>query len=198
MSGVSLSKGAKVSLTKEAGASKIGTLSFGLGWTGQRGGLFGIGPAKSVDLDASCVVVRNGAIEDAIWFGQLSGARNRIRHSGDDRTGLSAPKSDNEIITVDADKLPIGTILVFTVNSYSGQRFSTLASAYIRITDDKTGRELARFNLRDFGNHTGLIVGALLVKEGDYEFQAIEQVVEGRTVRDLFTPIRRLVNEGHA
>lgn len=189
---ISLEKNQKVSLVKAADGRALDTISFGLGWSGKARGLFGLGTKKNIDLDASCVVVRNGFILESIWFGGLRNAARTIRHSGDDRTGRHGTSTDNEIITVDANHQGVGDILVFTVNSFSGERFSELSDAHLRITDDSTGTELVRFRLSDFGNHTGLIVGALLIKPSDYEFQAIEKVVEGRRVHDLHREILRL------
>lgn len=189
MASVSLAKGNKVSLTKLAEGRKLSTLSFGLGWTPKGRGIFGMGRSQDIDLDASCAVTRDGRIVDAVYFGSrgLRSLDGFIRHSGDDRSGRGGftGVKDNEIITVDADRLPVDTILVFTVNSFSGERFSQLAEAYIRITDDATNQELARFSLTGFGDYTGLIVGGLRIKQGDYEFQAIEKVANGRTVGDL-------------
>ena len=77
---VSLQKGQKISLDKEAGTA-LTHIKMGLGWDvaqapksgGFLGGLFGGGGGNdSIDLDASCIMFdANKQPIDAIWFHQL-------------------------------------------------------------------------------------------------------------------------------
>ena len=71
---VSLQKGQKISLDKEAGV-KLTKIIMGLGWDGVKSkGFLGFGGGKSVDidLDASCILFDvQGNQVDAVWFRQL-------------------------------------------------------------------------------------------------------------------------------
>ena len=79
---VSLQKGQKISLSKEAGG-ELTQVKLGLGWDvaqnpqdkkgGFLGKLFGGGSGgDSIDLDASCIMFdANKQAVDAIWFSQL-------------------------------------------------------------------------------------------------------------------------------
>ena len=96
---VSLQKGQKISLSKEAGGT-LTQVKLGLGWdvaqapqaqkTGLLGKLFGGGSGgeDTIDLDASCIMFdSNKQAVDAIWFGQLQSKDGSILHTGDNRTG---------------------------------------------------------------------------------------------------------------
>ncbi|MBM3204263.1 TerD family protein, partial [Candidatus Woesearchaeota archaeon] len=90
--GVSLQKGQKISLEKEAGGA-LSRIVMGLGWDsgkpasrGLLGGLFGGGGTEDIDLDASCILFDEaGNPQDVVWFRQLASQDGSIRHTGDNR-----------------------------------------------------------------------------------------------------------------
>ena len=112
---VSLQKGQKISLSKEAGG-ELTQVKLGLGWDvfqgpqekkgGFLGKLFGGGSGgDSIDLDASCIMFdANKQAVDAIWFSQLKSKDGSIVHTGDNRTGDG--DGDDEVINVDLSKVP--------------------------------------------------------------------------------------------
>jgi tellurium resistance protein TerZ len=187
---ISLTKGQKVSLSKD-GAS-LNRIFMGLGWDvakkgGFLGGLLG-GGGGDIDLDASCLVFdESGALVDQIWFRQLQGVGGAITHSGDNLTG--AGDGDDETIKVDLSKLP-GSIksLVFTVNSFRGQTFDRVENAYCRIVDDVSGNELAKFSLSEAGSHTGMLMTKVYRHNGEWKVHAIGEKTTGKTFHD-FMPI---------
>jgi tellurium resistance protein TerZ len=171
---VSLSKGQKISLDKEAG-STLTKITMGLGWDAIKSkGLFGFGSkTETVDLDASCVLFdeANNAI-DTVWFRQLKSKDGSIVHTGDNRTG--AGDGDDEQIIVDLSKVPANVkSLVFTVNSFTGQSFAQIENAFCRIINAADNKEVARYDLSVQGSHTAQIMTKLYRHNGEWKMHAI-------------------------
>ena len=116
-----------------------------------------------------------------MYFGNLHHASGAINHAGDNLTG--GGEGDDEQIMVDLSKLPaeIGK-LVFVVNIYDAnvrkQHFGLIRNAFIRLVDVAANSELCRFNLtEDYSGMTGLIVGEIYRRDGEWKFNAIGQGV---------------------
>ncbi|MFE5482877.1 TerD family protein [Streptomyces sp. NPDC056527] len=178
---VSLQKNQTVSLVK-GGRPLLSQVKMGLGWEPAYRG-------KDIDLDASVIAYgpqRNHL--DSCYFGKLSILNGAIKHSGDNLTGEGA--GDDEVIVVDLGRLPAdATGLVFTVNSFSGQKFTEVAKAYCRLMDAATGEELVRFDLTTAEPQTGVMM-AKLIKQftGEWEMTAMGDFVKSRTVRGMVKP----------
>ncbi|MDO4896431.1 MAG: TerD family protein [Moraxella sp.] len=194
---VNLQKGQKISLEKEAGGA-LSHIQMGLGWdvasTKSSGGFFsglfgGGGNDGSIDLDAS-VVLFNTAKQpvDVVYFGQLQSKDGTITHTGDNRTG--AGDGDDEVIKVNLSAVPADVqTLVFTVNSFTGQSFETVANAYCRIVNGGNGSEIARYNLSAQGSHTAMIMAKVYRHNGEWKMHAIGETANGRTFNDLIPAI---------
>lgn len=189
---VSLTKGQKVSLSKDGGT--LSRIFMGVGWDvakkgGLLGGLLG-GGGGDIDLDASCLVFdQSGTLMDQIWFQQLRGMGGAVVHTGDNVTG--AGEGDDEVIKVDLSNLPpTVAALVFTVNSFRGQTFDTVANAFCRVVDDTTGTELAMFSLSESGSHTGLVMAKIYRHDGAWKLHAIGEKTKGRTFHDMMPAIQ--------
>lgn len=191
---ISLSKGQKISLTKDrAGLSK---LRVGLGWDeatnkkvgGEKKGLFGKLASlasevstQAIDCDASVFMLnKDGKItsnKSLIYFGNKNSSCNSVIHQGDNLTG--AGSGDDEVINVDLSRIPSDIErLVFVVNIYQAksrkQDFGMIENAFIRILDDSKKEELIRFNLTDnFSGLTSLVVGEIYRNNGEWKFNAI-------------------------
>lgn len=178
---VSLQKNQTVSLVK-GGRPFLAQVQMGLGWEPAYRG-------KDIDLDASVIAYgpqRNHI--DSCYFGKLSIVNGAIKHSGDNLTGEGG--GDDEVITVDLGRLPQEvTGLVFTVNSFSGQKFTEVAKAYCRLIDAATGEELVRFDLTNAEAQTGVMMAKLIKQfSGEWEMTAMGEFVKGRTVRGMVKP----------
>ncbi|OEJ96758.1 TerD family protein [Streptomyces thermolilacinus] len=178
---VNLQKNQTVSLVK-GGRPLLSQVKMGLGWEPAYRG-------KDIDLDASVIAYgpqRNHL--DSCYFGKLTILGGAIRHSGDNLTGEGA--GDDEVITVDLGRLPAdATGLVFTVNSFSGQKFTQVAKAYCRLLDAATGEELVRFDLTSAEPQTGVMMCKLIRQfSGEWEMTAMGSFVKARTVRDMVRP----------
>lgn len=184
---VSLGKGQKIDLTKQApGLSRV---RMGLGWDPvKKGGLFGKllgGGGAAIDLDASCLMYDDARqLVETVWFRQLNSADGSVTHSGDNRTGEG--DGDDETISVDLGRLPTRvTALVFIVNSFRGQTFNEVENAACRLLDEKSGTEIARFDLKEKGAHTGVVM-AVLSRDGEtWSMRAVGKPAGGRTAEEM-------------
>ncbi|MFJ9429641.1 TerD family protein [Streptomyces sp. NPDC101490] len=178
---VSLQKNQTVSLVKN-GRPLLSQVKMGLGWEPAYRG-------KDIDLDASVIAYgpqRNHL--DSCYFGKLAILGGSVKHSGDNLTGEGA--GDDEVIVVDLGRLPAeATGLVFTVNSFSGQKFTEVAKAYCRLMDAATGEELVRFDLTTAEPQTGVMMAKLIKQfSGEWEMTAMGEFVKSRTVRGMVKP----------
>ena len=184
---VNLQKGQKISLEKEAGGA-LSRVTMGLGWdVAKSKGFFGFGGGQGqpVDLDASVVMFdESNRPVDVVWFRQLKSKDGSILHTGDNRTG--AGDGDDEQIVVDLRSVPPQVkSLVFTVNSFTGQNFSTVENAFCRIFDTGSSKEIARYDLSVQGSHTAQIMAKLYRHNGEWKMHAIGENGSGRTFDDL-------------
>jgi stress response protein SCP2 len=178
---VNLRKNETVSLVK-AGKPLLSSVKMGLGWEPAFGG-------RDIDLDAS--VIAYGPQRNHLatcYFGKLAILNGAVQHSGDNLTG--AGSGDDETITVHLGGLPPEvTGLVFTVNSYSGQKFNQVAKAYCRLLDAGSGEELVRFDLTGGEARTGVLM-AKFVKQfsGEWEMTALGDFIDSRTAKGMVRP----------
>ncbi|MEV7500979.1 TerD family protein [Streptomyces sp. NPDC093018] len=178
---VSLQKNQTVSLVK-GGRPLLSQVRMGLGWEPAFRG-------ADIDLDASVIAYgpqRNHV--DSCYFGKLTILKGAVKHSGDNLTGEGA--GDDEVIVVDLGRIPQEvTGLVFTVNSFSGQKFTDVAKAYCRLVDAATDEELVRFDLTQAEPQTGVLMAKLIRQfSGEWEMTAIGDFVKARTVRNMVDP----------
>ena len=135
-------------------------LAVGLGWDMLPGN-------KAVDLDASCVCIsRSGQImpEETVYFGQLVSRSGAIRHTGDEREGdEDLGQGDDEIITIDLDRLPQAVLGVFFVATVAteGHSFADVKTARIRLVEWTSGIERVRFVPAMAGAHTAIFMARL-------------------------------------
>jgi tellurium resistance protein TerD len=174
---VSLVKGQKVNLTKEAGGH-LTELLIGLGWDAKDSNVAG----ADFDLDASIFAVKSdGAggekvLSDKyfVFWGNLSSPDQSIVHHGDNLTG--AGEGDDEQITVDVTKLPAeAEKLIVAVTIYDAearnQNFGAVSNAIIRA--EANGVELSTYPL-DFeaALSTCVVFGELVKRSGEWHFSA--------------------------
>ena len=177
---ISLSKGQKVSLTKDnPGLKKV---IVGLGWD-----VNGFDTGAAFDLDAVAFMLgdtgRVTKSEDFVFYGNLKDPSGSVIHMGDNRTG--AGEGDDEQITVDLTLVPANiTRIAFTATIYEAearrQNFGQVNNAYIRIYDETTGAELLRYDLgEDFSIETAIVVGEIYRNNGEWKFNAIGSGFQG-------------------
>ena len=191
---ISLSKGQKLSLKKEG--NNLKKIEVGVGW-GKREiyskGFFGIGAGTryvDVDLDASVIMYDgNRSVVDKISFRQLKSRDGSIVHSGDDLVGGGTDNDPNETIHVNLEAVP-GHVqsIIFVVNSYSGEDFGGIPTAFCNIVNSADGSEFARYNLSvDGGATKGFVLAKIFRSGSSWEVEAIGKTAQGRqrTVDDI-------------
>ncbi len=193
---VSLSKGQKVSLTKENPG--LNSIVVGLGWdAAQRntGGflsaLFSSQPAD-IDCDASAIMLQNGKFvskSDLVYFGNLRHSSGSVRHTGDNLTGDG--EGDDEQIIIDLQNVPAQyDRIVIVVNIYAAyqrkQDFGLINNAFVRIVDMKTGREMLKYNLSEnYAGMTAMVFGEIYRHNGEWKFNAIGAGTRDGSVSEL-------------
>ncbi len=170
---VTLTKGEKVNLTKEAGGS-LTTFLIGLGWDAKDPNVAG----AEFDLDASMFAINSAgkvvSNRHFVFWGNMASPDGAITHQGDNLTG--AGDGDDEQIIVDVTKLPPeAEKLVVAVTIYDAaarkQNFGAVSNAVVRAETD--GTERAKYEL-DFeaALSTCVVFCELIKREGDWHVSA--------------------------
>ncbi|MCT6875499.1 TerD family protein [Frischella perrara] len=177
--GVSLSKGGNVSLSKTDPGMK--NVLIGLGWDVRAT------DGQDYDLDASVfLLAENGKVRndlDFIFYNNLRSADGSVEHTGDNRTGEG--DGDDESIKIKLDKIPADVAkLVFVVTIHDAavrrQNFGQIEGAFIRLVNDDTQIEVARYDLtEDASTETAMLFGELYRHNGEWKFRAVGQGYAG-------------------
>ena len=171
---VSLSKGGRVSLSKEVpGLKKI---RVGLGWDANA-----TDTGTDFDLDASAFVLgADGKVLGDEWFifyNQTTSPDGAIVHKGDNRTG--AGEGDDEVIEIDLDKVdPKVDKIVFTVTIHEAQarnqNFGQVNNSFVRVVNADDNNEITKYELdEDYSTETAINFGELYRKNGEWRFKAV-------------------------
>jgi len=176
---VSLSKGANVSLSKEAPG--LQSVKVGLGWD-QR-----VTDGSAFDLDASVFLLgESGKVRsdaDFVYFNNLKAADGAVEHHGDNLTGQG--EGDDEVVSVHLSRIPADvTKISFAVTIYEpearNQNFGMVSNAFIRVVNADGGTELARYDLsEDASTETAMVFGELYRHGGEWKFRAVGQGFNG-------------------
>ena len=170
--GIQLTKGERFNLSKVAPDLK--QVAIGLGWEASLVG-------QSYDIDASVFMLgAAGKIlheKYFVFYNNLTSLDGSLRHSGDNRTGQG--EEDDETIYIDLTKVKIAIEqIVFVVTIHEApeknQNFSQIKNAFVRLYNQETGSELARYDLKEaFFQETALEFGRLYRKDLEWRFQAV-------------------------
>lgn len=174
---INLTKGGNVNLTKEApGLSKI---MLGLGWVERK--TVGV----DFDLDVSAIMLtesgRARSDDDMIFYLQPVSKCGSVTYGGDNKKGADAAGVDAETMSVDLREVPQEIKkIVFTVTIYGWrkrrQNFGMVSDAYIRLVDESSGKEVARYDLtEDASTETAMIFAELYRNGSDWKFKAVGQ-----------------------
>lgn len=166
---INLQKGQKIDI----GLTRI---TVGLGWDPNEGTGF------DFDLDASAIMIdENRKLLDEeyfIFYNNLKSPDGSLEHTGDDPDGKSSDGNDDEAIKVDLSKIndKVNEILfVVTIEDFERrkQNFGQVRNSYIRILDEDSNTEIAKYELdEDFSIETGVEFGRLYKRNGQWKFEA--------------------------
>lgn len=183
MATFNLNKGDKFAIAKAITKFRVG-----LGWDESA-------TSKPIDIDAhafGCVNV-NGSpkfyndASHAVTYANKAGlvvnggsfgtADGSIVHSGDNRTGNAA--GDDESIVIDSTKLPaditeISLFLTIHEAKERGQNFGQISNSYVRLLNEESGDEIARYDLKnEFATAITVQVGSLVKGADGWSFVAV-------------------------
>ena len=172
---VSLAKGGNVSLSKEAPG--MTNVLVGLGWDARTT------TGTDFDLDASAILLKaDGKVlsdKHFIFFNNLTSPDGSVEHTGDNLTGEG--EGDDEAIKVNLASVPAEVDkIVFPVSIYEGQArqqgFGQVRNAFIRIVDQGSNNEVARYDLtEDASTETAMVFGELYRNNNEWKFRAVGQ-----------------------
>jgi tellurium resistance protein TerD len=171
---ISLSKGQKISLEKEApGLKKV---LVGLGWDTKQGDT-----GVDFDLDASVFLLgENGKIvsdKHFIFYNNLKSPDGAVEHTGDNLTG--AGEGDDETIKVDLSKVdPVVKKMVVVVTIHEAdkrkQNFGQVSNAFVRLVNDDNGQEIAKYDLgEDYSTETAMLMTELYKHNDEWKMTAL-------------------------
>lgn len=176
---VTLSKGGNVSLAKVDPSLK--NVKIGLGWDTRST------DGQDFDLDASAFLLTDaGKVrgdQDFIFYNNLRSSDGSVTHTGDNRTGEG--EGDDESLVIELNKVPAEvTKVVFVVTIHDAttrrQSFGQVANAFIRLVNNDTNVEAARYDLsEDASTETAMLFGELYRHNGDWKFRAVGQGYAG-------------------
>lgn len=171
---VSLSKGGRVSLSKEAPGLK--NIIVGLGWDANA-----TDTGAQFDLDASVFLVGTDGkvLSDShfIFYNNATSPCGAVVHQGDNRTGEG--DGDDEVVEIDLDKVDASVDkIIFTVTideaEARNQNFGQVTNALIRILNKDGGSVITQYELdEDYSSETAINFGELYRKNGSWNFKAV-------------------------
>ena len=171
---VSLSKGGRVSLSKEAPGLK--NIKVGLGWDANA-----TDTGAQFDLDASVFLVgADGKVltdSHFIFYNNATSPCGAIVHQGDNRTGEG--DGDDEVVEIDLSKVdPAVEKIIFTVTideaEARNQNFGQVNNALIRILNQDGGAVITKYELdEDYSSETAINFGELYRKDAGWNFKAV-------------------------
>jgi stress response protein SCP2 len=213
---IKLEKKAGIKLTKDDEGLK--QIKLGLGWdeskgyieverevTETTGGFLGFGSKTitrtvmekkrigDIDLDATILAFKNGKFVTECSYRNKTvnyNGQTLIKHSGDDTTGGSNKKGDDETINVFLSKIgDYADTLYLVLNIFGatgrGQTLDMVQNAYVKVYGENN-EELAYFNLsEDYKGKTGSIVGKVVITNSHSEFIALGDGVNVRDIDEL-------------
>ena len=118
-----------------------------------------------------------------IFFNNKTSPCGSVEHLGDNRTGEG--EGDDEQVRIILDKVPANAKkLVFAVTIYDAearkQNFGMVSNAFIRVVNDDSNVEIARFDLsEDASTETAMVFGEFYRNGTEWKFKAVGQGFAG-------------------
>lgn len=150
-------------------------IAVALGWSSPQGD-------EPIDLDASVFMLgENGKVPEErffVFYNNLESPDGAVVHKGDSLTGQESV-GDDETIFVDLTKVDdrirqLNFVVTIHESELRNQTFGMVPHAFIRIVDQGSLKELARFELKEiFSDETAVEFARLVRKEKGWKFQAI-------------------------
>jgi tellurium resistance protein TerD len=172
--GVSLSKGGRVNLSKEAPG--LSNVAVGLGWD-----INATDTGSEFDLDASVFMVDSSGkvLSDShfVFYGNATSPDGAVEHKGDNKTGEG--EGDDEVVNIDLNRVDANVAeIVFVVTIHEadsrGQNFGQVNNSYVRVVNSADSNELTKYELdEDYSSETAIEFGRLYKKDNEWRFKAV-------------------------
>lgn len=166
---INLQKGQRIDI----GLDKM---TIGLGWDPNDG------TGYDFDLDASAFMINESRQIPSesffIFYGNTDSPDGALHHTGDDPTGGNSLQGDDESIQLDLSQVDCAIseiLIVVTIHEALSrkQNYGQVRNSYIRIVDDRTGTEVAKYELEeDFSIETAVEFGRIYRRNGQWKFEA--------------------------
>jgi tellurium resistance protein TerD len=162
---INLTKGQRI----ELGQTDV---TIGLGWDPSTG------TSDVADLDCSVFLLNDNKLLPSddyfIFYNNLKSPCNSVIHSGDDTTGMNSAGGDDEQIKINVSTLDKKiNELLFVVSIHTPHNFGVVQNCYIRIVDNKTGAEIAKYQLDEsFSIEKSIEFGRLYKIDNVWKFNA--------------------------
>jgi len=166
---INLIKGTKVDIS-------FTNMTIGLGWEPNEG------TGATFDLDVSAIMIdKNRKLPNKdyfVFYNNLISYDGAVTHTGDDPDGSSSDGDDDESIIIDLERLNSDIEEILFVVTIEGaiankQTFGQVRDSYIRIVDNKTNKEVYKYELNeDFSIETGVEFGRLYKRNNAWKFDA--------------------------
>lgn len=128
---------------------------------------------KEFDLDASVFMIGadNKLINNNyfIYFNNLKSPDGAVHHSGDNKTGKGTDDDESILVNLEAVSHEVKDIIIIvSINDEDdeGLNFGLLKEAFVRIYDEKTKNELARYDLDAENANNNTVQFARLQRQG--------------------------------
>lgn len=171
---ISLSKGQKISLEKEAPGLK--RVVIGLGWDVKQSDT-----GADFDLDASCFMLgENGKLvsdQHFVFYNNLKSPDGAVQHTGDNLTGSG--DGDDEQIKVNLEKVdPKVNKIIFVVTIHEAekrrQNFGQVSNSFVRLVNEDNNQEIAKYDLgEDYSTETAMLMTELYRHNNEWKMTAL-------------------------
>lgn len=177
---INLSKGETISLTKESGPAGLNHVVVGLGWDP-------IEAHPPYDLDASAFLTdalnRCAAPTDFVFYNAPRHPSGSVNCGDDSRDGSG--DGDDESLDIQLALVPptvekIRVVVSIDQAQIRGHHFGGVQNAVVRVADQGSGVELARFSLsQGAAGQDCLVFGELYRVGPEWHFRAVGDFVQG-------------------
>ncbi|AOP47031.1 TerD family protein [Streptomyces lydicus] len=126
------------------------------------------------DVDASALLLVSGRVRDDadfVFYNQPVHASGAVRHEGKRPAGGAL----TDTVTVALASVEPAVDKVVLAASADGGTFGSVPGLSIRVLDEASGAELARFDSHDATTESAFVLGELYRRQGAWKFRAVGQ-----------------------
>eukprot|EP01111_Echinosteliopsis_oligospora_P013544 TRINITY_DN4882_c0_g1_i2.p1 TRINITY_DN4882_c0_g1~~TRINITY_DN4882_c0_g1_i2.p1 ORF type:complete len:242 (-),score=42.00 TRINITY_DN4882_c0_g1_i2:12-737(-) len=160
-----------------SGSNVSSYFALSLGWTS--------GKKLSIDLDASVIVLDSDKIMKEVIYCDFPSSDNKSINFLGDRPGDDGKAE--EIITVAHSEYPQAQYILVVLYCASGQNFSSIKSAYMRVTGYHDSTTVMFSRVSEMEPKTGLVFGFFERGrgKGEWIFHCLQKFISGNDFNEL-------------